>query len=129
MAFVSASYFDIKALFDTQIDGEPKFEAKLFTYNGQRIASGDSFNEKGELVAQVLLLDEAKAQAMADAVKATGPKIEVISVEAKPSTRKPAAPFTTSANAWALASSRSSTCATSSPFSLNESPDAMRCPL
>ncbi|NDD26484.1 MAG: DNA topoisomerase I, partial [Actinobacteria bacterium] len=96
MAFVSASYFDIKALFDTKVDGEPKFEAKLFTYNGQRIASGDSFNEKGELVAQVLLLDEAKAQALADAVKATGPKIEVISVEAKPSTRKPAAPFTTS---------------------------------
>lgn len=96
MAFVSANYFDIKAQFDTQIDGEPKFEAKLFTYNGQRIASGDSFNEKGELVAQVLLLDEAKAQALADAVKASGPKIEVISVEAKPSTRKPAAPFTTS---------------------------------
>ncbi len=96
MAFVSASYFDVKALFDTQVDGEPKFEAKLFTYNGQRIASGDSFNEKGELVAQVLLLDQAKADALAEAVKFTGPKIEVISVEAKPSTRKPAAPFTTS---------------------------------
>ncbi|MFM8926827.1 MAG: type I DNA topoisomerase [Rhodoluna sp.] len=96
MAFVSASYFDIKATFDTKVEGEPKFEAKLFTYNGQRIASGDSFNDKGELVAQVVLLDEEKATALAEAVQSTGPKIEVISVEAKPSTRKPAAPFTTS---------------------------------
>ena len=96
MAFVSASYFDIKAIFDTEVSGEPKFEAKLFTYNGQRIASGDSFNDKGELTAQVMLLDEEKANALADAVKNAKQNIEVISVESKPSSRKPAAPFTTS---------------------------------
>jgi DNA topoisomerase-1 len=96
MAFVSASYFDIKGLFETGLGSEPKFEAKLFTYNGQRIATGDSFNDKGELTAQVLLLDEDKANALADAIKASSSNVEVISVEAKPSTRRPAAPFTTS---------------------------------
>ncbi len=96
MAFVSASYFDIKGLFETGLGSEPKFEAKLFTYNGQRIATGDSFNDKGELTAQVMLLDEDKANALADAIKAASSNVEVISVEAKPSTRRPAAPFTTS---------------------------------
>ena len=96
MAFVSASYFDIKATFDTGKDSEPKFEAKLHTYNGQRIATGDSFNDKGELTAQVLLLDEATATSLATAIQRPGVPIEVISVEAKPSTRRPAAPFTTS---------------------------------
>ena len=96
MAFVSASYFDIKATFDTGKKSEPKFEAKLHTYNGQRIATGDSFNDKGELTAQVLLLDEATATSLATAIQTPGVPIEVISVEAKPSTRRPAAPFTTS---------------------------------
>jgi DNA topoisomerase-1 len=96
MAFVAASYFDIKGLFETGKPSEPKFEAKLFTYNGQRIATGESFNDKGELVAQVLLLDEDKANALADAIKASTSNVEVISVESKPSTRRPAAPFTTS---------------------------------
>jgi DNA topoisomerase-1 len=96
MAFVSASYFDIKATFDTGKDSEPNFEAKLHTYNGQRIATGDSFNDKGELTAQVLLLDEVTATSLATAIQTPGIPIEVISVEAKPSTRRPAAPFTTS---------------------------------
>ncbi len=96
MAFVSASYFDIKAIFDTRVSSEPKFEAKLHTYNGQRIATGDSFNDKGLLTAQVLLLDEATATSLAEAIKSPNIPIEVISVEAKPSTRRPAAPFTTS---------------------------------
>ena len=96
MAFVSASYFDIKATFDTGKDSEPNFEAKLHTYNGQRIATGDSFNDKGELTAQVLLLNEVTATSLATAIQTPGVPIEVISVEAKPSTRRPAAPFTTS---------------------------------
>jgi DNA topoisomerase-1 len=96
MAFVSGAYFDIKALFDTEKTGEPTFESKLHTYNGQRIATGESFNDKGELVAKVLLLDEEKATALAEAIKAPNVPVEVISVEAKPSTRRPAAPFTTS---------------------------------
>ncbi|NDE69096.1 MAG: DNA topoisomerase I, partial [Microbacteriaceae bacterium] len=82
--------------FDTGKDSEPNFEAKLHTYNGQRIATGDSFNDKGELTAQVLLLDELTATSLATAIQTPGVPIEVISVEAKPSTRRPAAPFTTS---------------------------------
>ena len=95
MAFVSASYYDVKAVFDTAA-GSQSFEAKLQTLDGKRIASGDNFDDLGNLTGNVLLLDEASASALADAVGKSGVDISVTSVEAKPSTRRPAAPFTTS---------------------------------
>lgn len=95
MAFVSASYYDVKAVFDTPA-GSQSFEAKLQTLDGKRIASGDNFDDLGNLTGNVLLLDEASASALADAVGKPGVDISVTSVEAKPSTRRPAAPFTTS---------------------------------
>ena len=95
MAFVSASYYDVKAVFDTPA-GSQQFEAKLQTLDGKRIASGDNFDDLGNLTGNVLLLDEASASALAEAVGKPGVDISVTSVEAKPSTRRPAAPFTTS---------------------------------
>mgnify|MGYP000438005809 CR=1 FL=1 len=95
MAFVSASYFDVKAIFRGSAS-EPSFEAKLVTVDGKKIATGESFNDEGKLVADVLLLNEADANAIADAAKSGAASIRVVSVEAKPSTRRPAAPFTTS---------------------------------
>lgn len=95
MAFVSASYFDVKALFKTSTS-ESAFEAKLSTIDGKKIATGDSFDDKGKLVADVILLDGATAAELANAAKDSGINVEVTSVEAKPSTRRPAAPFTTS---------------------------------
>ena len=95
MAFVTASYFDVKAVFRGSAS-EPSFEAKLVTVDGKKIATGESFNDTGQLVADVLLLNEADANAIADAAKSGAASIRVISVEAKPSTRRPAAPFTTS---------------------------------
>jgi DNA topoisomerase-1 len=95
MAFVSASYFDVKALFKTSTS-ESAFEAKLSTIDGKKIATGDSFDDKGKLVADVILLDGATAAELANAAKNPGVNVEVTSVEAKPSTRRPAAPFTTS---------------------------------
>ena len=96
MAFVSASYFDVKATLDTQVAGEPIFEAKLQSIDTKRIATGESFNDKGELSGNVLVLDETAAEAIALAMRNGAVAIEVVSVEAKPSTRRPAAPFTTS---------------------------------
>ena len=96
MAFVSASYFDVKASFDPNTTGEPVFEAKLQTVDGKRIATGENFNDKGEISGNVMLLDSVAAEALAAAVGVAGVNIEVVSVEAKPSTRRPAAPFTTS---------------------------------
>ena len=96
MAFISASYFDVKASFDPEASGEPVFEAKLQTVDGKRIATGENFDDRGQLSGNVTLLDEAAAQSLASAIAGNGTPIEVVSVEAKPSTRRPAAPFTTS---------------------------------
>ncbi len=96
MAFVSASYYDVKAVLDSKVSGEPNFEAKLLSIDGKRIATGESFNDLGELKADVRVLTEAEASELAEGMKSSGVQIEVASVEAKPSTRRPAAPFTTS---------------------------------
>jgi DNA topoisomerase-1 len=96
MAFVSAAYYDVKATFDTQKTGDSEFEAKLLSIDGKRIATGDSFNDLGQLTADVMLLDKEAAYALAGAISNPAVKVVVTSVESKPSTRRPAAPFTTS---------------------------------
>ncbi len=96
MAFVSAAYYDVKATFDTEKTGDNEFEAKLLSVDGKRIATGDSFNDLGQLTADVMLLDKEAAFALAGAISNPAVKVVVTSVEAKPSTRRPAAPFTTS---------------------------------
>ncbi|MEY4424275.1 MAG: hypothetical protein RLZZ258_1378 [Actinomycetota bacterium] len=96
MAFVSASYCDVEALLDPQTSGEPQFTAKLQSIGGKRIATGQSFNDLGQLTADVILLGQAEADELAVAVRSSEAKITVTSVESKPSTRRPAAPFTTS---------------------------------
>ena len=96
MAFVSASYFDVKATFQTADSTQAPFEAKLVSLAGKRIATGDSFDDSGKLKADVLVLDEASAQAVASAVTDSSAVIKVTDVESKPSIRRPAAPFTTS---------------------------------
>jgi DNA topoisomerase-1 len=96
MAFVSAAYYDVKATFDTEKTGDNEFEAKLLSVDGKRIATGDSFNDLGQLTADVMLLDKEAAFALAGAISNPAVKVTVTSVESKPSTRRPAAPFTTS---------------------------------
>ena len=96
MAFVSSAYHDVEATFDSAVAGEPQFVAKLQTVGSKRIATGQSFDDRGQLTADVLQLSAADAQALAEAVTDSTTKIEVVSVESKPSTRRPAAPFTTS---------------------------------
>ena len=95
MAFVSASYFDVKALFKPS-QSDSSFEAKLVSIDSKKIATGESFDDKGVLTADVILLDEATAEAFATGAIDDSVGIKVVSVEAKPSTRRPAAPFTTS---------------------------------
>lgn len=96
MAFVSASYFDVKALFTTNVGKEQDLEAKLLSIDGKRIASGESYNDRGEIKDGVLALDEAAAEKLAASMRGKDIKVKVESVESKPSTRRPAAPFTTS---------------------------------
>ncbi len=96
MAFVSASYNDVEVTFDSQVSGDPQFVAKLQSIDGKRIATGQSFNDLGQLTADVILLGQNEAAALAESVKSAAAEIKVASVESKASTRRPAAPFTTS---------------------------------
>ena len=91
MAFVTAGYSSVTAaLSKSEID----FEAKLTAIAGQKLASGKSFDENGKLSGSALVLAPAKAEQIASALKSQ--QLTVEQVEAKPSTRKPYAPFTTS---------------------------------
>ncbi len=89
IAFRSASYADIKGIFDPE-----RFAAKLVTVNGQRIATGNDFDQRGALTSDVLQLDEATAAALALALAQSS--FAVTSVKEKPGTKKPSAPFITS---------------------------------
>ncbi|MCF8528870.1 MAG: type I DNA topoisomerase [Aquiluna sp.] len=91
MAHVSAGYASVTASVTKDSIG---FEAKLTMIDGQKLASGKSFDSDGKLVADSLVLDPSTASSIAEALKSQN--IKVTSVEAKPSTRKPYAPFTTS---------------------------------
>jgi DNA topoisomerase-1 len=95
MAFRIASYWDLEATFDAGEGFDPRqFPAKLFSVDAKRIASGSNFDNQGGLTSdKVVHLDEAQAGALADAL-AEQP-FTVRSVEEKPYTRRPYAPFRT----------------------------------
>ena len=95
MAFVSASYWDLVAQFAPSAD-EASFESRLARVDGQRVASGRDFDDRGRLTGQATVFDEASARALADAVAAPTTTVAVTKLETKPYSRRPAAPFTTS---------------------------------
>jgi DNA topoisomerase-1 len=97
MKFVAASYWDISAKLDAGADADPRnFGARLLSVDGTRLATGRDFGQDGQLksTSTVLRLDETEARRLADAL--TGASLTVSSVEEKPYTRKPYAPFMTS---------------------------------
>ncbi len=91
MAFVSAGYSSVTANLE---ESSISFEAKLLSIDGKRLAGSKSFSEDGVLTADVLVLAPDAAEQLAKVL--TGETLKVTSIEAKPSTRKPYAPFTTS---------------------------------
>ena len=95
LAFVSASYWDLAATLGPE-DSTESFESRLVRLNGSRIATGRDFDDTGKLKASVVALDERAAEALADALRQPSASLVVSSVESKPYTRRPAAPFTTS---------------------------------
>jgi len=95
LAFVSASYWDLTA--DVTPGAEKDtFQAKLVRINGGRIAAGRDFDDRGALKSEAVALDEAAATAIAEALRADSTSLRVSTLETKPYTRRPAAPFTTS---------------------------------
>nr|PZN45290.1 MAG: type I DNA topoisomerase [Actinomycetota bacterium] len=96
MAFTPAGYWDIRALFDTRRPDEeiPTFHATLTAVDGRRVAQGRDFTGDGTLrTTDVVHLDEQAARALAD--RLAGATFTVTSIERKPYTRKPYAPFRT----------------------------------
>ncbi|NLE96761.1 MAG: type I DNA topoisomerase [Propionibacterium sp.] len=95
IAFIPASYWDLDLTLDAGEDVEPRlFPARLTTVEGKKIATGRDFDDRGQAKDDALLvLDEAGAKQVAEALRAAN--IAVESVEAKPYTRRPYEPFRT----------------------------------
>src|SRR6266545_2996580 len=89
MAFVAADYWDIEGTF---VPGP--FTARLVSIDGKRVAQGRDFADTGELREDLVKLDEQAARELAKALE--GAAFTVRSVERKPYSRRPAAPFMTS---------------------------------
>jgi DNA topoisomerase I len=103
IAFRSARYWDLEALFATaehgkrELPDEPtSFTATLVTVDGKRVAQGRDFAPNGELQTRdrdVLHLDGEAAAALAN--RLTSAAFTVSSVERKPYRRSPYPPFRT----------------------------------
>jgi DNA topoisomerase-1 len=90
MAFRAAQWWDLEATFDPE-----SFTARLVTVDGKRVAQGRDFGSDGALKnADVLQLDEDGARGLAERLGSAS--FAVRSVEQKPYSRKPSAPFMTS---------------------------------
>jgi DNA topoisomerase-1 len=99
LAFTAAGYWDLTARLSPELEQLSKsegFESRLVRVNGERIASGRDFDENGTLKSKATPLNETSAKALATALAEPGVNITVASVDSKPYTRRPAAPFTTS---------------------------------
>jgi DNA topoisomerase-1 len=94
MAFVRASYWDVVGDF-TPGSASSAFTARLVAVDGARVATGRDFADDGTLKSKgVTQLDEATATSIAAQVLEAA--VRVGSVQEKPYTRRPSAPFTTS---------------------------------
>ncbi|MDO5507730.1 MAG: type I DNA topoisomerase, partial [Corynebacterium casei] len=98
MAFVSAEYWDLSADLAAQnadSANPAQFNARLSSVDGERVAQGRDFGDDGKLTTnEVVVLDQKRAQSLADGLDKAA--MHVASVEHKPYTRKPYAPFMTS---------------------------------
>ncbi len=91
MAFVAASYWDLRAAFPT----EPAFTASLATLDGHRVAGSRDFDSQGRAKRDdVAVLDEVGAQRLKDGL--VDRPFSVTSVDTKPYTSRPKPPFITS---------------------------------
>ena len=90
IAFRSASYWDIDAVFDPQ-----SFSARLSTVDGKKVAQGGDFDDLGNLTKKDLaLLSEAEVNSLV--ANLANQKFKVRDVSSRPYTRSPQAPFMTS---------------------------------
>ena len=90
IAYKRASYWDIEGTFDPQ-----SFSANLVAVDGKKIAQGKDFDSLAQLKdASIVHLDEDTAKSLCTSL--SGAKFEVRSVDDRPYSSKPKAPFMTS---------------------------------
>ncbi len=94
MAFVTAGYWSLEGSFAPADDLDKTFEATLVSVDGKRAATGRDFDSEGNPRKDVLVLDQESATNLAAGLQDAD--FEVLSVEAKPYTRRPYPPFRTS---------------------------------
>jgi len=96
-AFVSGSYWDLRAVLSPLTNLKSKFEATLQSVGGTRVATGKDFDETTGKIAKgkkVLLLNEADAIALRDRLSKADWRVGEVTERSQ--TRRPAPPFTTS---------------------------------
>ncbi len=94
--FRSAEFWDLSATFD-EVQSQPAtpFSARLVSLGGQKLATGKDFGEDGELTKPgALVLNGDQAESLVAQLRDA--TFAVTSVDEKPYTRKPYAPFITS---------------------------------
>ena len=90
IAYKRASYWDIEGTFDPQ-----SFSANLVAVDGKKIAQGKDFDSLAQLKdSSIVHLDEETAKSLCTSL--SGAKFEVRSVDDRPYSSKPKAPFMTS---------------------------------
>jgi DNA topoisomerase-1 len=95
MKFRAAGYWDIEGQFHPTIGDATPFAATLVSLDGERLATGKDFDDRGTLTREgAVLLDESAARSLTE--RLSGTKFNVRSVEEKPYRRSPYAPFITS---------------------------------
>ncbi len=99
IAFRTASYWDIDATLDAGADAAPPlFPARLTHVGDHRVAQGRDFDSRGSMISKgpdaLVHLDQIQAEGLAVSLRSAD--FSVRSIEAKPYTRRPYAPFRTS---------------------------------
>ncbi len=92
LAFIAAQYAGVSGIFSA-VGDNTEFEAKLVTVDGERVATGKDFDQAGTPRKDRLVLAPAIAATLADELSEA--PFTVVSVERKPYTRRPYAPFRT----------------------------------
>jgi DNA topoisomerase-1 len=95
IAFRLASYWDLEGTFDAGAEHEQRmFPGKLHSIDGVRVARGTDFGDDGALKSdKVVHVNQARAELLVESLHDSS--FTVRSVESKPYTRKPYAPFRT----------------------------------
>ena len=100
-AFVDATYWDLIGMFsvganESQEGSASQFKATLVSVDGRRLPLGKDFDSATGQIKNpdLYLMDESQSQALMERLE--GAEFRVASLEDKPYTTKPSAPFTTS---------------------------------